>query len=54
MRRILLALIVAAGGVLMLAANAGCEDNVLTSNARSGLSSFLTGVLSEAINTSSD
>ena len=50
MRRILFALLTAAAGLLLVTSNAGCDDNVVTSSARSSFSSFLTGVISGAIN----
>jgi len=50
MRRILLASIVAVASVLLITTNTGCD--IVSSNARAGFSSFLTGVISEAINKS--
>ncbi|HUU82899.1 MAG TPA: hypothetical protein VM243_05275 [Phycisphaerae bacterium] len=52
MRRILLASIVAVASVLLITTNTGCDNNIVSSNARAGFSSFLTGVISEAINKS--
>jgi hypothetical protein len=52
MRRILLSLIVAAASLLVMATSTGCDDQIVTSNARSSLSGFLTGMISEAISKS--
>ena len=50
MRRIMLSIAVAAAALLVTATNIGCEGDVISSNARSSLSGFLTGVFSQAIN----
>lgn len=52
MRRIILALIVAAVSLLVMATSTGCDDQIVTSNARSSLSGFLTGMINEAISKS--
>lgn len=52
MRRIMLSIAVAAVALLVTATNIGCEDDVITTNARSSLSGFLTGVFSQAISNS--
>ncbi len=53
MRRIMLSVALAVAAVLVTATNVGCESEVLGTNARSSFSGFLTGIISEAINSSS-
>ncbi len=53
MRRIMLSIAVAAAALLVTATNIGCESEVLSTNARSSFSGFLTGVISQALTGSS-
>ncbi|MCH7812999.1 MAG: hypothetical protein IID40_03160 [Planctomycetes bacterium] len=50
MRRILQILTVLTIGLSTLALTSGCEDSFLSASARSGATTFLTGVLNGAIN----
>jgi hypothetical protein len=46
----MLSIAVAAAALLVTAMNIGCEGDVITTNARSSFSGFLTGIFSQAIN----
>ncbi len=50
MRRIMLSIALAAAALLVTATNIGCESDVLSTNARSSFSGFVTGIISQAIN----
>ena len=54
MRRILLASMVAIASVLLITTSTGCDNDIVSSNARASFSSFLTGMISEAITKSGD
>lgn len=49
MRKILVGVVCVLGALLM-ASNLGCDNSIVTDNARSSAAGFLTGVFSSAVN----